>query len=357
MRRLFSLLIVGTFLFALRADLPSQEEGKSEARIEEVTEAQERAVEKAIDWLLKNQNNDGLWGCQKSGAPSAAITGLAILALASTGSSPTKGPHAKPIRKAVERLLRVQSPSGQITLHDATGIGIFYDHSTATLALAEIYGTLNQEDDNLRIRQGLEKAVEYLYRTQSPRDGGWDAQGSGGASDLAITCSVWMALRSAHNAGVEVRNANVFKVEQFVRSCSMPRGGFAQTPSVMGGGGLLFYPTSAGLRILYGMGHRDMEEVVRGTRVLVTRSIGQEHDGRISEWDYCGAFYGVQALLHEGGKYWAEWYPKLRDHLLKIQNPDGSWTIEYCLCCKAYATALATLCLQAPKRMLPLFQL
>ena len=57
------------------------------------------------------------------------------------------------------------------------------------------------------------------------------------------------------------------------------------------------------------------------------------------------------------GKAWKTWYPKMRDHLLKIQNRDGSWTVEYCECCKAYATALAVLSLQAPKKLLPIFQL
>jgi hypothetical protein len=86
-------------------------------------------------------------------------------------------------------------------------------------------------------------------------------------------------------------------------------------------------------------------------------NLGQDYGGKISEWDYCGAFYAVQAMMHEGDKYWRKWWPKFRDHLIKIQNEDGSWTIEYCLCCRAYATALSLLVLQAPKRLLPLFQL
>lgn len=256
----------------------------------------------------------------------------------------------------MERLLSVQGKSGQIMLNDATGIGIFYDHSTATLALAEIYGMMHDEADNLAIRKKLELAVQYLYRTQN-RDGGWDAQGSGSGSDLPITCSVWMALRSAGNAGLRIEDANVQKLENFVRRCADPSGGFAASPGQRGNAGRMFYPTAAGLRILYGMGRRDLPEVTRGTKLLIRKKLGEDYGGQISEWCFCGAFYAVQAMMHEEGPAWKEWYPKLRDQLIKIQNPDGSWTIEYCLACKAYATALSVLCLQAPKRLLPIFQL
>ena len=119
----------------------------------------------------------------------------------------------------------------------------------------------------------------------------------------------------------------------------------------------MFYPTTAGLRILHGIGKGDLKEVEKGMELLLVKKLGDDYRGRISEWDYCGAFYAVQAMMHEGDKFWKKWWPRFRDHLVRIQNPDGSWTIEYCLCCRAYATALSVLVLQAPQRLLPLFQL
>ena len=65
----------------------------------------------------------------------------------------------------------------------------------------------------------------------------------------------------------------------------------------------------------------------------------------------------IAALLHENGGQWARWFPKVRDHLVRIQNADGSWSIEYCLCCQAYATALSVLVLETPGRLLPVSQL
>ncbi len=316
----------------------------------------EASIKKGIDWLLKNQNPDGLWGCERSGAPSTAITALSALALAAEGSTPSRGPHKEAITRAIAKMIAIQKNSGEITQHDSTGMGIFYDHSCATLALAEFYGMQDPQEDSEPLAAALRKALAYLYRKQN-KDGGWDAQGSGGNSDLAITCNVWLALRAAHNSGAVVENASISKVEKFVKSCAHPSGGFDQHPSVRGGGGQMFYPTSAGLRILYGMGRGDMKEVTAGVKVLVGKKLGDDYGGKISEWDYCGGFYAVMALLHENGPAWKEWFPKLRGQLVKIQNADGSWTIEYCLCCRAYATSLSLLMLQSPNRLLPLLQL
>lgn len=322
----------------------------------EMVPAAETSIEKALHWLAEIQNADGLWGCEKSGAPSTAITGLSILAFLASGSTIEEGPHAAHIRRAVERLMAIQTRSGQITRFDSTGMGIFYDHSCATLALAEVYGTrrISEEFDDLR--DALHQALRFVYTVQND-DGGWGPAGRGSRSDLAITCNVWMALRAAHNAGLAIENASAKRVEQFVKKCALPEGGFTDHPQMNGDAGRMFYPTSAGLRILYGMGRGDWREVERGTAALLTMQLGQDYGGQISEWDYCGAFYAVQAMLHENGPGWKKWWPKMRDHLVKLQNEDGSWTIEYCLCCRAYATALAVIVLQAPRRLLPIFQL
>ncbi|HEY3226989.1 MAG TPA: prenyltransferase/squalene oxidase repeat-containing protein [Planctomycetota bacterium] len=322
----------------------------------ECTPLQEKSIARGLKWLRDIQNNHGTWGCEKSGAPSTAITGLAALALAAAGSTPRSGEHQEAIERAIAGLLRAQGRNGCITQNDSTGMGLFYDHSCATLALAEFYGMQKEPGEVEGLVTGLKDAVAYLYTRQN-RDGGWSAVGSGDDSDLAITCSVWLALRAAHNAGVTIETARVDKVEEFVRKCRDPRGGFKQYPSVRGGGGRMFYPTSAGLRILLGLGRRDMKEVERGLEVLLSKKLGDDYGGKISEWDYCGGFFAVMALLHENGRAWKTWYPKLRDQLIKLQNPDGSWTIEYCLCCRAYATALALLMLECPNRVLPLFQL
>jgi hypothetical protein len=323
----------------------------------EMTALQAQAARRGLEWLERTQNADGLWGCERSGAPSTAITGVSILALLASGSTPSVGPHALRIRRAVDRLIALQTPSGQITRFDSTGMGIFYDHSCATLALAEVYGMRHGDEAMQDVHDSLALAVRFMYSSQN-EDGGWGPTGVGSPSDIVMTSSVWMALRAAHNAGIAIETARADKVEEFVLKCAEPRGGFRMAPvMVAGGGGHVFYPTSAGLRILFGIGKGNLKEAEKGMELLLGKKLGDDYRSRISEWDYCGAFFAVQAMMHEGDTFWRKWWPRMRDQLVGLQNPDGSWTIQYCTCCRAYATALSVLVLQAPERLLPIFQL
>jgi prenyltransferase beta subunit len=200
------------------------------------------------------------------------------------------------------------------------------------------------------VKDRLDRAVRYICKQQNP-NGGWGEQ----HSDLAITGAMYMTLRSARSAGIMSPTQPFEKFEKFIRKCQNSDGGFRQFPDQPSGS--MFYPTTAGLRVLYGLGKGKTPEVQCATRFMINRQMGQDYGGRISEWCYCGAFYAAGALLIDEDEAWQKWFPRIRDYLCKIQNADGSWTIEYCSHCKAYATALALCTLQAPYRILPIYQL
>ena len=54
-----------------------------------------------------------------------------------------------------------------------------------------------------------------------------------------------------------------------------------------------------------------------------------------------------------GGDYWKQWYPAIREELLRQQESDGRWKSPHG---DVYATAMALLILQVPNRYLPIFQ-
>ena len=54
-----------------------------------------------------------------------------------------------------------------------------------------------------------------------------------------------------------------------------------------------------------------------------------------------------------GGKYWANWYPAIRQDFLGKQQTSGSWSSENG---EEYGTAMSLLILQVPNRFLPIFQ-
>src|SRR5262245_52442025 len=82
-----------------RAELPSD-------RPRMVTAETERAINKALKYLSSKQNSDGSWRNEGSyGSYPVTMTALSGLALTSSGSTPTQGPYAPHLRKAVNYLV------------------------------------------------------------------------------------------------------------------------------------------------------------------------------------------------------------------------------------------------------------
>ena len=74
-----------------------------------------------------------------------------------------------------------------------------------------------------------------------------------------------------------------------------------------------------------------------------------------AEHDFYANLYAAQTLYQDGGDLWADWYPKVRKHLLdkQQQRTDGSWESRFG---DELATAMALLILEVPLGYLPIFQ-
>ena len=71
-------------------------------------------------------------------------------------------------------------------------------------------------------------------------------------------------------------------------------------------------------------------------------------------FEFYGHYYCVQAMYQAGGKYWAEYFPYLRQRLLASQRGNGSWKPTGELEVITQATAMALIALQLPYRFLPI---
>ncbi|MCI0340081.1 MAG: hypothetical protein L0216_02830 [Planctomycetales bacterium] len=348
----------------------------------ETTPESRKAAQLGVSWLLQNQNTDGAmagsWGCHKSGAPCTGITGLVGLAIMAGGSTPGRGPHREALRAALDWTLKVAESRGSgalIAASDSTQLGALYDHACATLFMAEALGmdrppaaqavqamrrpgTHGAARPRDRLHAAVEKAVVALERFQKA-DGGFGIE----SSNLHVSAMAWLALRSASHAGIAGPRGDPGRVlpalEAYVRSCATDEGPFRMQPVARprGGGAGLFLPTASALRILASAGRDQDEQVERAAASLKTRRLGEEWGGRVSEWDFCGAFLATEALLQGPRRRFDAWYPVVREDLVRLQNADGSWDVQYCLCCKAFSTALAVLVLESPKRLLPHLEL
>jgi hypothetical protein len=94
--------------------------------------------------------------------------------------------------------------------------------------------------------------------------------------------------------------------------------------------------------------------VLSALRFLKERSPGII-DNNVGEYYYCH-YYAVQAMVQAGDKEYAEWYPLIRDALIRRQGPEGSWTGKPTGKTASYETPMAIIILATPHRYIPIYQ-
>ena len=318
----------------------------NQVRGDEINEAQRRAVEKGLGWLAARQRSDGGFaGEDGSGSGHAGITALAGLAFMQAGNLPGRGKYGKEVQKCLDYVMSCSQQSGLITSDNSSGP--MYGHGFATLFLGEIYGMTGNEE----VKEKLQRAVMLIQKSQNA-EGGWRYQPQPYDADISVTICEVMALRAARDAGIKVEKEVIDKSIQYVKSCQNPDGGFSYQPSMrsMGSG---YGRTAAGVASLYYAGVFEGGELERGLSYLKRYMPGKGGGDAATEGMYFYAnYYAVQAMFLAGGDYWAEFYPAIRDDLVRRQSPTGSWSGE---AGDDYGTALALIILQMPNRYLPVY--
>jgi len=99
----------------------------------------EASVDRAIEYLLSEQRENGSWPSQYG--DNHGVNGLCLLALLGRGHVPGRGPYRESVNLAVEHLLATQHESG-LYRSPNNSHGPMYEHALATLAMVEAYGYL-----------------------------------------------------------------------------------------------------------------------------------------------------------------------------------------------------------------------
>src|SRR5262249_15481935 len=127
------------------------------------------------------------------------------------------------------------------------------------------------------------------------------------------------------------------------------------------GGSPGFARTAAGVVALHSAGVYDDKSVDKGIEYLMRFKPGgrdalADHEARIHY--YYGHYYAAQAMWTKGGKHWKEWFPAIRDELLRRfpqgHRQDNHWFDG--VFCPHYCTAMALIVLQIPNNYLPILQ-
>jgi len=285
------------------------------------------------------------------------LTALALLAFLGAGYTPQEGRYADTVERALRWLVSQQQPDGFLG-GSASRYARMYCHAMATYALAEAYGMQAGRAEAAWLRDPLVRAVRYTLDCQNPVDGGWRYV-KGQRSDMSMFGWQLMALKSAEIAGLPIPEQSRRLLWKFLRERSLGRyGGLAAyrvtqpplppTPSM----------TAEALfcKQMLGISRTDPASMEAVAYLL-------QNLPRRSEWNLYYWYYGTLAMYQFGGEPWRRWNAALRDLLVaeqrKTGHAAGSWDPlppwgPYGG--RIYSTALATLCLEVYYRFLPLYR-
>lgn len=312
----------------------------------ELTAKASQAIDKGLEYLLATQKEDGSWDGDGEGGRVIGITSLSLMAFMSKAQFPGSGPYAKQLDRAKNFLLQYakQRPDGYLG-------SVMYEHGLATLALSELWGMTRDKKDDDAIQKALEAAVEVIVRSQNP-GGGWRYQPQAdGGEDTSCTQTVFHALASARQAGIMVPNATITKLLIYLKGAqNKDTGGF--TYNALGSGNPSFACTAGGAYCAQLAGQRDSEMVKAALRYMKSQSPGII-DGGGGHY-YYGHYYAIQAMVQAGDDFYAEWYPLIREALIRRQSENGAWSKKQSEA--AYATPMAIIILATPHRYIPIYQ-
>jgi hypothetical protein len=353
------------------------------------------AVEKGAKWLASVQGTDGGWG-QDGGDPSnvrksvaleskgndVANTALAAMALLRAGNR-----YRPNVERALDFILRKvesSSPEG-LSISDVNQtqvqrkLGPYIDTFVASMLLAQVEGTFDKSS-NARIRSGLAKCVAKIQQNQT-RDGSWNA--GGGWAPLLGTSLASRSLYEASKKGLSVdkqvlARADAYTVKNQKDRDSIASGGRVgvgrgagvgagsgsgvgpSAGSVSVDGGSVALLSAAGVPL-----YQDAQALEQLSRTPESRQKNASEiaaiNGRLSDSKFVEGYGSIggeeffsylnisDGLKRSGGKAWSEWYAKISEKILKLQNDDGTWAGHHCITGRCAVTSAAILNLTADR--------
>ncbi|MDX1682368.1 MAG: prenyltransferase/squalene oxidase repeat-containing protein [Phycisphaeraceae bacterium] len=341
---LCAVMAAGLLAAPVRAENDAPFELASDEHAPELTEEAEKAIEKGLDWLIADQKKDGSWS-MANGDYAIAGTSLGLMAFMVEGHFPGFGRYGDALDRAKDYLLKRYQESNTGTM----GVKM-YEIGLFTIAMSELWGMTRDPEDNKEIQEALEGAVEIIRRSQSPL-GGWRyAPRPDAGQDTSVTAMVFVSLASAREAGVLVPNETIDQVTNYLRdqAYSEQKGGFGYQ-----GAGYTIACTAGGVYAAQLAGNRGTPWVEAALNSLENdpKMFSRKENGHF----YYSHYYAMQAMVQASDERYARWYPKIRDTLIGLQQPDGSWKEkegkDY-----PHKTPMAIIILGTPNRYIPVYQ-
>ena len=313
------------------------------------SDATEKAIIAAIEWLSKVQEKDGHWDTRKYQAETdydVGGTALALLCYYGWGARHDQpGKYQENVKAALQWLMSQQREDGSLARR-----GMMYSHAIGAIALCEAYGITKDE----KIKSAALAAIKYTINAQHQQRGGW-RYSPGQDSDTSVTGWQVMALHSARMAGLELPE----KPFDLARKWLDFAGGGEH-------GGLYGYQSPTDISramVATGMFCRQLDLVPPSNpKMIESAELMKRYPIRDNNPDLYYIYYGTLALYQHQGSIWQEWNDNLKRILPEIQvkagNLAGSWNLSRSntkVGGRIASTTLAILSLEVYYRILPMY--
>jgi hypothetical protein len=340
-----------------------------------------------LRWLARHQDSDGSWSpdayhsnCGKVkpekytgkcdgdgyGEFRSGLTGLCLLAFLGAGYTHlSKDTYdgisfGDVVKKGLQYLMSKQDGEGYIG-RDGSG-RFMYNHSVATLALAEAYGLTASP----LFKDNAQKGINALLNAQNPYKA-WRYTIKPGDNDTSVTGWAVMALKSADISGLSIGNQGYQGAQAWldeVTETSYYRTGYDSLASagkkVIVRGKNEQYShhesmTAVGMMCRIFIDKNRNDPKLKGGAELLVQDLPTWQNEAI---DFYYWYYASLALFqYDGpnGRYWKSWNEQMKDSLVKNQKTqsdgcqNGSWDSIGRWCFeggRVYATAINVLTLE-----------
>lgn len=292
----------------------------------------DRIYVKGLQFLVKNQGQDGRWADQPYGSE-PGVCALAVVSMLAHGDDPNVGPYSVAIRRGIDYILsQMNKDTGYIGRS-------MYNHGFSTLALAEAYGMVEDE----RIGPAMEKAVNLIISSQKANSfAAWRYSPESLDADTTVSGAQLVALFAARNAGLSVPEEAIEKALDFFKKCQTPEGGIGYTSAVGPNGAR----TAIGC-LVFSLAKSKNSPTYRQAFEFLKTAPGESH-----YYQYY-LYYASQAYFHASPAEWDTWNRANIKTLGATQNEDGSWSGQFG---STFSTAASLLSLALNYRYLPIYE-
>jgi len=327
------------------------------------SEAADRAALMALEWLRRNQREDGSWEGSGTAAPArTAMTGLALLTFLAHGETTSSERYGNTMRRGLQFLTRTaQREDGSFRhVEGAANRRGVYSQGIAAYALAEAAAMTRIPE----VVRAAESAIRFIIDGMRP-DGGFDYAfvRDGGERDRCTSVAAWpcQALKAAYLAELDIPDL----VDAMELAAAGMKANFVPERG-------LFWYASQSQRVFPGqtapavlslqlLDHANSREARAGLASIANWEVDwhnppMDHHESLYIW-----YYANQVYFHAGGSVWQRWVDRFVHMLVSSQNEDGSWRIPESqgrahAYGPVYATTFSALSLMVHYRYLPTFQ-